>query len=92
MYRHKGEKLDNYFARLVEEGVQLHELHQGISKAKIEALLNQIGIQSADVVDLIFAMLDDTFPSTFLSVSKDPQPALFGEFSDSDGKKIREWI
>jgi hypothetical protein len=43
------------------------ELHQGVTKARVNIVLRKLSLDHADIADAVFALLDDTRPSWFAS-------------------------
>lgn len=74
--RNKGErKQEDYFRNILQEGqVPPTSVKNGITKSKIKQVLKRIDLINDDIVDVVFCLLDDQFPSLF-----DPK------FSLSDG-------
>lgn len=63
--KNTGEKLENYFSRLVAEGYKVGDTYQGINLKDIETVLNKLDQFSIDKRDAIWCLLNDQFPSPF---------------------------
>lgn len=63
--KHPDEKLEEYFSRLVDEGLTLCDSYQGIQLTDIEEVLKRFNRMSADRRDAIWCLLNDSFPSPF---------------------------
>jgi len=82
MARPKKAKIDERMAALREEriaqfGNPVPNAHQGVTKDKIQAVLSKLDLGSnADLVDGVFALLDDETPSQF---ARAPDGATFAD-------------
>ncbi|GAA6280733.1 BsuBI/PstI family type II restriction endonuclease [Enterocloster bolteae] len=60
-----NEKVDDYFERIVKEGYKPNLIHQNINKQDIEIVLDRLGRMSLDMIDVVWCLLDNEFPSLF---------------------------
>lgn len=74
-----GEKVDEYFERLVNEGYVLKDEYQGVSLDDITIVLSKLNQFSDDKRDVVWCLLNDEFPSLFANAT---------EFTISDGASI----
>ena len=63
--KHTGEKLEDYFSRLVAEGFEFDASYQNITLADIESVLRRLNQFSNDKRDVIWSLLNSAFPSPF---------------------------
>lgn len=64
--RRKDEKKqEQYFSNLVQEGVKPPISIGNITKKDVEYILSLISKNTPDIVDVVYALLDTTFPSLF---------------------------
>ena len=63
--RRKGEKKSEYFANLSKEGFVPPSTVSGVSGAEVDRVLAVIGLNRKDLVDVVCALLDDSFPNVF---------------------------
>lgn len=63
--KNKNEKLEDYFTRLVSEGFSFEESYQGVTLEDIENVLRRLNQFSNDKRDVIWCLLNTTFPSPF---------------------------
>lgn len=74
-----GEKVDDYFARLVEEGYVLKDEYQGVTLENITTVLNKLNQYSDDKRDVVWCLLNNEFPSVFPNAE---------QFTIADGASI----
>lgn len=79
--RNKGEKLEDYFSRLVTEGFAFEESYQGVTIEDIENVLKKLNQYSSDKRDAIWCLLNTTFPSPFSNATN---------YSIADGASIAQ--
>lgn len=65
-----GEKVDDYFARLVSEEYTLKDCYQGITLDDITIVLNRLNQYSDDKRDVVWCLLNDEFPSLFANATQ----------------------
>lgn len=73
----KGEKVDEYFSRLKDEGYELKTNYQNIHIDSIEYFLKRIDRYSKDKRDVIYCLLNNEFPNVFSKISNE-QPISSG--------------
>jgi len=61
----KTEKVEDYFRRLRRKGVKLSIEYQGVSRDEVKTVLEKIGRLTVDMVDCVWCLLNNTFPSLF---------------------------
>jgi hypothetical protein len=61
----KTEKVEDYFRRLRRKKVQLSQEYQGVSRDHVRIVLERIGRFTPDMVDCVWCLLNDDFPSLF---------------------------
>lgn len=74
-----GEKVDEYFERLVAEGYTLKESYQGITLDDIEIVLTKLNQFSNDKRDVVWCLLNNELPSLFSNAQ---------QYKISDGASI----
>ncbi len=74
-----GEKVDDYFERLVQEGYSLKDSYQDVTLDDITAVLEKLNQFSEDKRDAVWCLLNNEFPSLF---------AKSDQFKISDGASI----
>lgn len=74
-----GEKVDEYFERLVREGYKLKNKYQDITLDDITTVLKKLNQYSDDKRDVVWCLLNNEFPSLFANADK---------FTISDGASI----
>lgn len=67
--KHTGEKLEDYFSRLVAEGFEFDASYQNITLADIESVLRRLNQFSNDKRDVIWCLLNSDFPSPFANAT-----------------------
>ena len=67
--KHTGEKLEDYFSRLVAEGFEFDASYQNITLADIESVLRSLNQFSNDKRDVIWCLLNSDFPSPFANAT-----------------------
>ena len=67
--KHTGEKLEDYFSRLVAEGFEFDASYQNITLADIESVLRRLNQFSNDKRDVIWGLLNSDFPSPFANAT-----------------------
>lgn len=65
-----AEKVEEYFRRLRRKGVKLSREYQEVSRNQVLMVLERIGCGKPDMVDCVWCLLNNEFPSLF---SKDPR-------------------
>ena len=65
LQKRKDEKVDDYFGRLRRQRVKPSNRYQGVSRNDVEAVLKRIGQFRPDMVDCVWCLLNDDFPSVF---------------------------
>ncbi len=66
MTRRKIERKDeDYFANLLNEGERPTQQHQGVSREIITQALARISLNTSNMIDAVFCLLDNEFPSLF---------------------------
>lgn len=60
-----GEKVDEYFERLVNEGYTLKDMYQNVTLDDVTTVLNKLNQYSDDKRDVVWCLLNDEFPSVF---------------------------
>ena len=74
-----GEKVDDYFERLVQEGYSLKDSYQDITLEDITTVLKKLNQFSDDKRDVVWCLLNNEFPSLFANAD---------QFKISDGASI----
>lgn len=64
-----GEKLEDYFSRLVAEGVECDSSYQNVTLEDIESVLRSLNQFSNDKRDVIWCLLNSDFPSPFANAT-----------------------
>ena len=62
--KHTGEKLEDYFSRLVAEGFEFDASYQNITLEDIESVLRRLNQFSNDKRDVIWCLLNSDFLNT----------------------------
>lgn len=77
--KRRGEKVEDYFSRLVEQNYQLKSSYQDIAMEDVIVTLDRFNRRTADMRDAVWCLLNNEFPSVF---SKAPDKTI------SDGASI----
>ncbi len=65
------EKLEEHFWGLRKRRTRVGAAHSGVTKERVQRVLGIVGRgENADIVDAVFALLDDTLPSQFARLAK----------------------
>lgn len=75
----KGEKVQDYYQRLYNNGYKVSNIYQGITIEDVSTLLQRIGKHSNDIRDTIWCLLNNEFPSLFANATS---------FTISDGASV----
>lgn len=77
--KQNGEKVEEYFERLVKEGYTLNDSYQDITLDDITTVLKKLNQYSDDKRDVVWCLLNNEFPSLFANADN---------FKISDGASI----